>query len=121
MVRTSLLLTAFCVLFSMVYEHFSHGVYSPFMICLFLVPLLGGVVPSLVLVFSPGLCFPSPFARSTYRLGLITLAVGSCLRGVFEIYGTSAPLVGVYGAAGGVLTATGIVSYLFHGRRPRIS
>ena len=36
-----------CAVFSAVYEHFSHGVYSWYMVFLFAVPLIYGLVPFL--------------------------------------------------------------------------
>ena len=41
---------AFCGLFSAIYEYFSHGVYSAWMIFLFAWPLVGGVLPYAVVV-----------------------------------------------------------------------
>ena len=35
-----------CAAFAAVYEHFSHGVYSPFMVFAFLIPFIGGFIPS---------------------------------------------------------------------------
>lgn len=40
-----LFLTLFCILFGAIYEVFSHGVFSYFMLYAFVVPLVGGVIP----------------------------------------------------------------------------
>ena len=37
--------SAFMLLFGAVYEYFSHGVFSAFMVYAFLIPLLGGYLP----------------------------------------------------------------------------
>lgn len=111
-VRMYVVLAAFCGVFGFAYEQFSHGVFSPFMGCLFLFPLLGGAVPFLVLYRLPDTRPPSTASRYAYYSGLAALTVGSCLTGVFDIYGTAAPLVGVYWVAGAALAAVGILMYL---------
>ena len=42
----------FCAAFGAIYEIFSHGVYSAFMICAFVFPLVGGALPFLLLYTS---------------------------------------------------------------------
>lgn len=104
-------ITAFCGLFSAVYEHFSHGVDSDFMIRLFAIPLLGGVLPFLLIrLFS--LPFPNRLSLNAYNSAVATLAVGCCMQGVFEIYGTVSSLIPYYFYAGAVLALIGIVTYL---------
>ena len=92
--------TVFCAVFSTVYEHFSHGVYSPFMIWLFAFPLFGGVIPTLAIRLAlrqnPTAEVPPRFARDAWTLAVATLAIGSCLTGIFEIYGTTSDYVTLY-------------------------
>ena len=114
--RSYLLCAAGCGAFSFVYERFSHGVYSPFMVLLFLVPLLGAV-PALALTLLPAAPYPCPTARGAWRCAVATLGVGSCLAGVFAIYGTAAPLVNAYWAAAGVLLAVAALAYWAQLRR----
>ena len=45
--------TAFCIVFSVIYEHFSHGVYSQFMLLMYLFPLIGGVLPAALHLLIP--------------------------------------------------------------------
>ena len=76
-------MTLFCILFAVIYEMFSFGVYSKHMILMFLYPLLLGALPCLI------------FNRSTGRFwndGILLLTGGSLLAGVLEIYGTSSSL-----------------------------
>lgn len=76
-------ISLFCILFAVIYEMFSFGVYSMPMILMFLYPLLLGAFPCLI------------FHRSTGRLwndGILLLTGGSLLAGVLEIYGTSSSL-----------------------------
>lgn len=114
-VRTYWSIAVFCGIFSFVYERFSHGVYSNYMIFLFLIPLLGGVLP-LALSMGREPRPPVPLSRQLWGAGIATLSVGCCLDGVFEIYGTTAPLVTVYWAAGLALVALAAVCCLL-GRR----
>ncbi len=101
--------TLFCGLFSMVYEHFSHGVYSDYMIYLFLFPLSGGVLPFAVIGLMDRLYFPGRISLNLYNSGIATLSVGCCFKGVLEIYGTTSYYMPVYWIVGTVLTASGIV------------
>lgn len=100
-----------CGAFSLIYEHFSHGVYSPFMIGLFAVPLLFGLLPLGWLLFSKGGA-PGRLPRQLWGSAAAALTVGVCLRGVFDIYGTTVALVSVYWWAGGLLAAAALVSWL---------
>ena len=97
--------TVGCILFGAVYELFSHEVYSCFMICAFLLPLLLGAIPFFLLRMR-GKPFPGRAAELVHA-GVAALTVGSILQGVLEIYGTSNPLTIAYWAAGGALTAAG--------------
>lgn len=103
---------AFCVLFSTVYEHFSHGVYSNFMVLLFLFPLVAAI-PPFVLPFFKFLPSPTKTVRNMWALGTATLTVGSCLKGVFDIYGTTSSFVGIYWYIGGLMTACSVIFYLW--------
>lgn len=105
-----LLIAVFCALFGGVYERFSHGVYSYDMLYAFAYPLVGGAVPFLAL----GLLgrWPGSLARILYHCGIATLTVGSIIRGVLEIYGTTNALTVWYAAVGAALTFAGIVTSL---------
>ncbi|MEA5038262.1 MAG: hypothetical protein VB086_00330 [Clostridiaceae bacterium] len=108
--RNYLLFAVFCGIFSTVYEHFSHGVYSPFMVCLFGIPLLGAAAPWLISLI--GRRAPSRTVCALWGCGVATLSAGCCLRGVFDIYGGSAPLLWVYWIAGGVFVLAAIFKKL---------
>lgn len=102
-----LLIAAFCALFGGVYERFSHGVYSYDMLYAFAYPLAGGAIPFLLL----GLLgkWPNALVRTIWHCGIATLTVGSIIRGVLEIYGTTNGLTVCYNIAGGALLLVGIV------------
>lgn len=117
--RRWLAASLFCGFFSAVYEHFSHGVYSSFMIWLFLFPLILGVLPfaAVRLLHLPT---PAHFAENSYDLGVVTLTVGSCLTGVFEIYGAPSEYVRWYWIVGSALAAVGLAAYLMGNGRSKI-
>ena len=91
--------------FSAVYEHFSFGVYSPFMIFAFAVPLLMGALAFLLMgraLKKTGTSVPALVCKF-WHAAVATLTVGFLFRGVLDIYGTSSPLTSVYWVAAAVL------------------
>ena len=103
-----LLATLFCVLFGAVYEYFSHGVYSGYMIYAFLIPLAGGAVP----FCNMGLRKCRHLPLNLYNSGIATLAVGCILQGVLEIYGTTNCLIQIYWFVGLTFLLLGLSLYL---------
>jgi hypothetical protein len=104
--------TLFCAVAGAVYEHFSHGVSSIFMVYMFVIPLVGGCVPYTVFALSPNKPFPGRFSRDLWNAGIATLTVGSFIQGVLEIYGTTSGLTIAYWINGAALCAAGITAYL---------
>ena len=86
----------FCVLFGAVYEYFSHEVYSYFMLYAFVFPLCGGALPFTALALGRTVKMPSFLPRQLYHFGIATLTVGSVMKGVLEIYGTTNDLTSIY-------------------------
>ena len=107
-----LCITLFSGLFSAVYEHFSHDVYSNFMVYLFMFPLVGGVIPYAILGLTPRTRCPSRVATRLYNSGVATLSVGSCVKGVLDIYGTTSVYMPVYWVAGIILATIGLAMYI---------
>ena len=77
-------LTAFCFLFFLIYDRFSHNVRSFYMTFLWLWPFALGFLPSLAAKYTGMLHFPD-----IYHYGVVCITVSSLLRGIFEIAGTS--------------------------------
>lgn len=94
-----LIISCFCALFGAVYELFSHEVYSFYMIYAFAFPLVGGALPFAAYALT-GAKYPDAIARNLYHAGIATLTVGSIVRGVLEIYGTTNALSRFYWIAG---------------------
>lgn len=109
----SLGFAGFCAIFGAVYEHFSFGVYSNFMIYAFAFPLAAGFL--LVLA---ALREKLPQARTLFLLHLtsVTLAVGSITAGIIYISGRAQKLLLVYLIAGIVLAAS--TAYSYHADMP---
>ena len=106
-------ITAFCGIFGTVYEYYSHGVYSGYMQLMFLFPLLGGIIPSLLQLIIPQIPKTNAAVIKLWKCGVVTLTVGSAMTGVFEIYGGSVPLlVSGYWIAGVLLAGIAVIRYL---------
>lgn len=110
--RNYLYASAFCAFFGAVYERFSHGVYSYFMLYAFALPLMLGALPAVLSGLRDGPT-PSPVSVRLWGAGVATLTVGALFRGILDIYGSSSGLTLVYWVAGGgfllcalVVTAT---------------
>lgn len=104
-----LFFSLFVLVFGQIYEHFSHGVYSNYMIFAFLFPLLGLFLPNLLLCLLPKKGAEKSKGNngekerssgsvtdeknfSFWKWGIATLTVGSLYKGILEIYGTSSHL-----------------------------
>lgn len=101
-----------CFVFGIVYECFSHGVYSPYMLFAFLLPLLGAIPDVAVFFFARRM--PGERSRSLWMLGITALTIGSIIRGVLDIYGTTNRLNAVYLPLGALLIVLSIVEYKKH-------
>jgi hypothetical protein len=117
--RRYLLIALSCLAFSIIYESFSHGVYSCFMMVLFLFPLLLGFVPFSLLARTEIL--PPAAARRDYHAGIAALGIGSCLSGILEIYGTTSPYICFYWIVGPALLLSGMIRFFLFLRRRRSS
>ena len=108
----------FCAFFGAVYEHFSHEVYSYWMLYAFALPLALGALPLLSLALW-GQTLPGRVSLWLWNAGIAALTVGCIFRGVLEIYGTTNRLWAAYPIVGGALLTLGLASYLLFGRKRR--
>ena len=115
--RVYLYVSAGCLIFSMIYECFSHNVFSPYMVFAVAFPLLGGLVAGELLKKVPARHLPGQLSAEVYHCGLATLTVGSIIRGVMDIYGTENALVKYYAFAGIGLVALALLLWLAPGQR----
>ena len=111
-VRAYLPVTAFCGIFFLIYDRFSHGVRSPYMTYLFAWPLVLGLLPSLLMQAFPRMRRQKRLSADLYHPGVAALTVSSLLRGIFEIAGTASDYQVWLMLAGGVLLLGGLLAYL---------
>ena len=105
--------TLTCVLFAMIYESFSHGVVSNFMVYAFMIPLVLGVIVSYMLYFLKIKKLPTKLEIRTYNAAVATFTFGSIIEGVLQIYGTTNSKIYVYLIIGIMLLIFSVGSYLF--------
>ena len=106
--RNYLLFSLFLIVFAIIYESFSHGVYSNYMIFAFLIPFIYGYCGTFLLNQNS-----SKTGNTFYNFGIITLTVGSVFKGILEIYGTTNKLSNVYLIMGLSLVMMGVIVYLY--------
>lgn len=87
--------TIFCVLFGAIYEYFSHGIYTLFMSASFLIPLILGLIPYGIL-YMINIGLKSNIFTDLYDYSIIILTIGSIVKGILIIFGTSNSLTYVY-------------------------
>ena len=103
-----------------VYEIFSHGVRSNYMIFAFMVPLLAGAVPNLLasLTGNKKRADSGSSAAAGIQLAAVaTLTAGSLVNGALEIYGTTNRLMIFYPVAGLALLTAALAAYVIRERR----
>lgn len=106
-----LYISIFTALLGAVYEHFSFGVYSAYMIYAFAVPLVLGCLPSLLCAVKGSRPAGRP-SGNLYASAVATLTVGSIFTGIVEIYGTTNRLSAVYLIAGVAMLALSVLIYI---------
>lgn len=104
----SLGFAGFCAIFGAVYEHFSFGVYSNYMIYAFAFPLIAGFLQVLAMIVQR---VPQMRTLLLLHLTSVTAAVGSIITGIIRIYGTENRLLYGYAAAGVLLACMTAASY----------
>ena len=101
---------AFFALFGAVYEHFSHGVYSAYMIYAFAIPLVFGALPCGLLVILQKKIPLLSLRLWSYAVAALT--AGCVWKGVLDIYGTTNRLLIIYPVAAAVLAFISIILLL---------
>lgn len=102
--------TIFCMIFSTIYELFSHQVYSNFMIFSFLIPLFMGFMVTMILNRKKIIIDPLSF--SMYHASIITFTFASIMKGILDIYGTTNNLLYIYIVIGILMLILSIINIL---------
>ena len=101
-IKKFLIMSAFVLVFGIIYEIFSHQVYSLFMICAFLIPLILGALIYYIL-YSKERFQITNASNNLYKSFIYTLTVASIIKGVLDIYGTTNSLIIIYPFVSSVL------------------
>lgn len=111
-------ISAFCLIFFLIYRIFSHNVYSVFMTYLFAWPLVLGLIPATLLLILKNKNqvayykrIPSENCLYLYRSGIAVFTMSSLLKGVFEIAGTGSIFQLMMWPAGAFFLVAGILSF----------
>ena len=113
------------------YELFSHGVYSNYMIYAFTGPLACGALPDILSAArgsrskkrsgcartAHATHDAAPCAARALRLAaVVTLTAGSLIKGVLDIYGTTNRLLVIYPVIGLALAIAALAAYIWQNR-----
>lgn len=120
----------FLLVFALIYEHFSHGVISGYMLGAWLIPLVGSI-PYLGIEWlhrrhaAEDEGHRQAAACGLWQLGIFTLSQGFIMKGVIEIYGTTNRWTAVYLPAAALffIAAAGaaVIRRKSHGRSRKMS
>lgn len=105
-------ITLFCMLFGWIYEKFSFGVYSNYMIYAFVIPLMGGMIFWLLIGTSKKKIYFNKIFINCHSASIATFTVGFIFKGVLDIYGTTSNLCNVYWIVGIIFIFIAVISYL---------
>jgi len=83
---------------------------------LFAIPLIGGFIRILMCLIL-GKKSLHRFSKNAYNSGIATLTVGSLLKAVFEIAGTSSVYEIVFWIVGGLLIVIGIIGFFLEDKK----
>lgn len=107
------LITIFTIVFDRIYALFSHGVSSLSMNLMFLYHLLGGVVVYYILGYLLKNKKNSMIISfNLYNSGIAILTVGSLLRGIMDIAGTSSQYIKYYFIIGVLVIITSVIGFI---------
>ena len=107
-------LTLFCVVFTVIYEHFSHNAASDHMRAMFLMPLVGVALPALIGYLTPLHRYLGRVAFNLWNSGVAVWAVGCLFRGIVYISGRHTTLDRPYWVAGWIFLALAIIAETIH-------
>ena len=107
-------LSLICVIFTFVYEQFSHGAISSHMRCMFLMPLVGCALPALVGFLTPLHRFIGRIPFNLWNSALAIWTVGCLFRGIVNISGRFTELDNIYWIGGWIFLILAILFEIIH-------
>lgn len=102
--------TLLCLIFTAVYEAFSYGEYSWHMRLMFLIPLTGGMLTALGLMFSDARVRITRVAFNLWNSGIAVLIFACLIRGIINISGRFTDYDKYYRIAGGLLLISAVAA-----------
>ena len=109
--------TVFLLVFCAIYEIFSFGEHSTFMRMMFMIPLLGGCAPFLLMAVSQNPPSVSRLAFNLWNSGLAVRVSGCLVRGIIEISGRVCDYDHYYWIVSGVFLSLAFLCQLAAWRR----
>lgn len=103
-----------CIIFTVIYEQFSHGATSSHMRSMFLMPLIGCVLPAVIGFLTPLHRFVNRAAFNLWNSGSAVWAVGCLFRGIVNISGRYTSLDRIYWITGWVFFGLAVLVQGFH-------
>ncbi|MBO7519777.1 MAG: hypothetical protein J6T73_03275 [Clostridia bacterium] len=104
-----LCVSLFLILFGAIYEYYSHGVYSYFMIYAFCLPLVFGALTYFVRALLSNQNKQLDASDFLYCGAITAFTAGSIMKGVLDIFGTTNANMKVYPVFGGALLVAAII------------
>lgn len=109
-------ISAFCLIFYLIYNIFSHGVRSPYMTYLFAWPLILGFLPCIIISIIVRIKHCTiridAITDNAYCSGVAALTASSLLKGIFDIAGTASVYQTWLSYAGIFLIAVAIIRFI---------
>ena len=96
-----------CIITNLIYGNFSHNVSSNYMTWMFLYPFVLGIISTFLNYKG------NKVVKDLFFFGILTLTIGSFLKGVFEIAGTASAFQFVYYVFGIGLLIAGFLYTIF--------
>ena len=99
----------FILIFGIIYEMFSHGVVSYYMIFAFSIPLIDFLINT---IFINSKIKENKRSKNLFSMSICTFTFLSIIKGVLDIYGTTNNLIFVYLIVGLILLVTSIILFV---------
>lgn len=101
--------SVFVLIFGIIYEMFSHGVISYYMIFVFLIPLINFLIN---IIFISGKIKINKLSKNLFSMSICSFTFLSIIKGVLDIYGTTNNLIFIYLIVGLILLVTSIILFV---------
>lgn len=107
-IKWYILATIFVLIFGIIYEIFSHQVYSPFMYLAFLIPFVGLVIKIITIKKE---IIPTKVSDNFFNASILTFTLGSIIKGFLDIYGTTNSLISIYLILGSLYILLSLITF----------